>query len=754
MPERPSHARPATADHPATSWLGGLLVFASALLVRAFSFGRVFADGEVVFGASADELYHLRRIQYTVERFPEVLSFDRYLNHPHGAEVVWPPAFDWSVAALARLLVGPGDPLAVERVVAWAPPLLGALTAVAVFFIARRHAGPLAGWLAGGIFAVLPAAAHHGGLGVLDHHVAVALLTAGLLAAAMATFESTGRRGASALALGLSLGGVVAVWPGALLHAALVQAVVVVWTLAARDAPTAASRAGALAVAHAVAALVVAPFALGNEWQEFGTWSPFVLCNLQPVWFTAGALILGLLAAAIRHLPALAGRGARVGFAVTTGALGVLAALLSVPELRDSLATGAGWFGEEEDFQTHVTELRSLFVAPGGELSARVALRKLSWLLPVFPLAWGVVAHRAVRGGSGASAVLALWSAFFFAAAVAQTRFVHTFSASFALVFGFAAQEVVRIYPRTRNPGLAALGLLLLIPSAMGHRSSVLGTVASLRGETPRTTTLQLRRGPLREVGEFVARATPETRGWLDPEEEPEYAVLSAWGSGHALRYYGRRPMVQDNFGVYGGRENFERSWRYFESRDEAEAVALLDEMQVRYVVADRFGAGAGDSRKRYPPATMAYRLSRSFGSETEHSPGLDQHRMVFHAKRPARRGSLWVPPPGYSISVFERVEGAQVEGRAEPNQPIEIRLPLRVGADRIFYLRRTRADSKGHYAIRLPYPTEAAPSSEVSAIGPYQFRAGDLEGELRLGDSTIRRGERIEGPCLESACG
>jgi hypothetical protein len=195
--------------------------------------------------------------------------------------------------------------------------------------------------------------------------------------------------------------------------------------------------------------------------------------------------------------------------------------------------------------------------------------------------------------------------------------------------------------------------------------------------------------------------------------------------------------MVQDNFGVYGGRENFERSWRYFESRDEAEAVALLDEMQVRYVVADRFGAGAGDSRKRYPPATMAYRLSRSFGSETEHSPGLDQHRMVFHAKRPARRGSLWVPPPGYSISVFERVEGAQVEGRAEPNQPIEI-----------------RADSTGHYAIRLPYPTEAAPSSEVSAIGPYQFRAGDLEGELRLGDSTIRRGERIEGPCLESACG
>ena len=60
----------------------------------------------------------------------------------------------------------------------------------------------------------------------------------------------------------------------------------------------------------------------------------------------------------------------------------------------------------------------------------------------------------------------------------------------------------------------------------------------------------------------WLGQATPETAGWLDPEAAPEYAVLCSWDAGHMVRYRARRPLVQDNFGVYGGRENYEAAWR------------------------------------------------------------------------------------------------------------------------------------------------------------------------------------------------
>jgi asparagine N-glycosylation enzyme membrane subunit Stt3 len=54
-------------------------------------------------------LYHLRRIWFSVVNFPASLAFDSYMNHPLGAPAVWPPLFDWSIAAVARALVGPAE---------------------------------------------------------------------------------------------------------------------------------------------------------------------------------------------------------------------------------------------------------------------------------------------------------------------------------------------------------------------------------------------------------------------------------------------------------------------------------------------------------------------------------------------------------------------------------------------------------------------------------------------------------------------
>ncbi len=54
-----------------------------------------------------DSYYHLRRITYTIENFPKILSFDPYLSYPHGEFSPWPPMFDFLCATISLLFPDP-----------------------------------------------------------------------------------------------------------------------------------------------------------------------------------------------------------------------------------------------------------------------------------------------------------------------------------------------------------------------------------------------------------------------------------------------------------------------------------------------------------------------------------------------------------------------------------------------------------------------------------------------------------------------
>jgi dolichyl-diphosphooligosaccharide--protein glycosyltransferase len=147
----------------------GLLALAFAL--RILNVGYVLGGAGVRFPSGRDELYHVRRIVYQVLRFPEPLDFDPYVSFPFGAKPVWPPFLDWAMAAGVRALGVAGDALAVERVIIWLPPLLGALSVALLADFGRRRFSLLAGAVAGLLLAVLPAHHVHSQLGQVDHQV-------------------------------------------------------------------------------------------------------------------------------------------------------------------------------------------------------------------------------------------------------------------------------------------------------------------------------------------------------------------------------------------------------------------------------------------------------------------------------------------------------------------------------------------------------------------------------------------------------
>ncbi|MCX7770985.1 MAG: hypothetical protein N2202_07890 [Proteobacteria bacterium] len=50
-----------------------------------------------------DSYYHLRRIQFTINNFPDLLIFDPFLSFPYGEFVPWPPLFDFISAFIGKI---------------------------------------------------------------------------------------------------------------------------------------------------------------------------------------------------------------------------------------------------------------------------------------------------------------------------------------------------------------------------------------------------------------------------------------------------------------------------------------------------------------------------------------------------------------------------------------------------------------------------------------------------------------------------
>ncbi|HKJ23671.1 MAG TPA: STT3 domain-containing protein [Myxococcota bacterium] len=726
--------------------LGLLALVALAGWIRAGTDVLVVTDAGVHLTVPGDPYYHLRRIAWSVDHFPRVLEFDTYLNFPDGGRVVWPPAFDWTIAGVARAWVGGHDSAGAARIAARAPAVFGVLAVLAVFALARRRFSPGAGWLAGGLLAVLPNHVLHSQVGQLDHHVAVSLVAVGLLAAAMALVSSPRTRAWRGAAVGLAFGASLWLWPGMLIHVALLEAMLVVWVAAAAARDEACARARALAALNLGAFAMVARSALAAPWPEFGAWSPWVLSRFQPAFFLAAAATLAATAFVWRRLGAT--RPRRWALAAGLGAVGLAAAFAVIPGLADSLAVAAGWFSKAESFQENVSELRPFDVA--------LAVSRYTWLVLAFPLAWAGLAVASLRGGAPRLAERALllgMAAAFLALAALQRRFGNTFSVLYVLVWaGFAAEAAafVRARPAWRWPAVAGAALLAL---------ATLASVAGFLG--PRRATLArahadpaiARRGPLAvehrlfdAAGRWLRDASPPTRGWDDPSLVPEYGVLTRWDAGHLVRWRARRPLVQDNFGVYGGRKNFERAERYYAAEDEGEALALLSAMEVRYVMADLHGSGRSGA---YGPRTMTARLARDFGSATGGVPALEHHRLLWHQRSGAGL-ELAVEPPGSALGVWEIVAGARVEGRAAPGADVEATLALRTASGRPHRQRTTTtADADGAWTLVLPYPTDEAWSSAVRAEGEWQLRSGGRSATLAVPEAAVRSGATLAGPDL-----
>lgn len=739
--------------------LAPLALFATALAVRAASWREVFV-GSLVLPVEHDAWYHLRRIAYGIARFPRVLDFDPYLNFPTGAKPIWTPVFDGLAAALLRPFADPLEPGGLERLerlAMWLPPLLGAATVVAVYAVARRHFGAGAGWVAGLTLCFLSGHFWYTQLGFLDHHAALGLVATALLGSLLGwiEFEQVQRRGAAwALAglYGASIAATLALWPGGLLHVALVELAAIAFVLSRDAADVARALAARQAAAHALAALAIAPLSLGNVWPQWGRLSPVVLSDFQPWLLGSACSVWTLCAVGWRGRPGTL-RGRNLGFALAVLAV-ALASLALLPPLREAGDDAWRWLGRREAFQAQVAESQPLLLED-GHFSVSIAATRLSLLGVVFPLAAGAIAWSA-RGRRERARVFSVlgFATGLYAATLLQRRFFDTASIGIALTLGLGARELrdrlaLRLgSPRRAGLAVAVLLALVMLPSLRSYLRPLANEWNARRQDRLWVTgSFGLARAGL-ELALQLRSGTPPTRGWLDPSQPPGYGVLAPWHLGHIIEYVGRRPTVVSNFGDDLGEESFAFMERYYLAR-EAEIDFELERRHIRYVVAQRFPTFLTNEPTR---ASLFRALFVRDGSQAQDprsgaliAPALARHRLVYETLGRDFRDDA--APAVYKL--FEVVQGAQVSGRAAPGSVIEVSLPLRTNRGRPFdYRTRVGADADGRYRVRLPHATRGGPGT-LTAAPAYRFACGRDVGELVVDEQAVQQGVSLDGPDL-----
>jgi asparagine N-glycosylation enzyme membrane subunit Stt3 len=734
-----------------------LAVMALAVGVRSLGLEYVFVGDEIVF-PPADPQYHLRRALYTWARFPDVLLFDRYINHPGGAPVPWPPLFDWTLGALGRLAGGELRDL--ERVAVWSGPFCAAVAIVPLYLAGARLGSRRVGVIAGLVFALVPISVVYTRVGNADHHAAVGMIGAWLLCVllAMCDPEATPRRMVGlAVALFVVRVAMLLTWHGSLLYLAPAEGLLLLVAVASgRAAVLAAQALGAGATALVVMIVLSAsPTPLGGPYSSIALSRLHVLAMLW-VAFTAGGLLGAMRPGGEGGRQRAGSPGARALWAAGA-ALAFAMLVLAFPATREGLVPGIRFITMGDEVGAITGEQTPLF-AFGDRLRGPPATHSwgwLAWALPLAPLAGWLPGRSRASRSRAAGLVLGGWGLVFCGLAVLQRRYGNDAAPAASLLFALAlVAGADRLLGGVRpGPGrrivaagiaVAAVGLLFLPAATAVYGPRARGSIAAWRApDAARRATSRSVAHTLHHFTRLVRAVTPETDGYLTPSGVPAYGVIAHANLGHALQYGARRATATDPFWWFIGRENWDLSLAFLAARDEGKALELARALDGRYVVTMP-GLGAG---------TLVSRLhARDGTAEAPGRPGLGHFRLVTEAPRGGQSiGALFARPVPNTIpyKLFEIVAGAELVVAAQPGETVTALVALRAPTGRaIRWSTSARARADGVARLRVPYPTRIAASPGegpvVRALGPYRVTVGATERRVEVDAGAVREGRAV----------
>ena len=507
---------------------------AGAILLRILpQLDKVFVDGQVWF-REVDTWYHMRLADVAVRNFPHILQYDWFNLYPMGMAVGYRPLLTYMFALPGAM------GLDYEVFAAFLPPILGGLTIIPTFFLARElfpksrfipiFTAFLVGFMPGEFL-------HRSLLGFTDHHVLEVLFTASSI---MFLVIAIRRNWKWAIGGGVSLGFLALSWYGT----ALVVFAIGIWFLIdffikTKRGEDTLKLAKITSIAGAIGFAVSAPIYL----IKIDGWQVSAVSLLA---IAASPWLLTLLRKHITDFKVLLG----VVITIIVGASLTLAPQMlgyTIPRLFKSVFWG--W---------------SMIVSEGMPATPQIFLS--SFGVAFFLAMFGLFFYIKERG----NLLFAVWSIVMLAATIAQQRWGYYLTVSVAVLASFAVYFTSHwVAPRARAFAIVIVCLFTILPSARAIQGvsnlpnnitpDWYDTLVWMRDNTPEPFESQCNEYEVtwdkgeNMATEIVRSGTPqpyEAYYMINPPTRPTYTVMAWWDYGNGVVRIGHRvvtanPMMQ-----------------------------------------------------------------------------------------------------------------------------------------------------------------------------------------------------------------
>ncbi|HEY6003168.1 MAG TPA: STT3 domain-containing protein [Anaeromyxobacter sp.] len=741
---------------PSASAIAGLAIVAAvAVAIRFTHVGLVYDGGTVNLVADTDPHYHVLQAERILHRAPGAPWFDPNLDWPNGAPVPWPPLFDAVLAGAAAAVHGAGAGRdEISAVAAAVPPVMGAISAIAVGALAAALLGARRRVLASLLLALLPAHGELTPVGRPDQHAMELVVAPALWLAFVVAWNDPRLRARRAATAALAVLVAVAFWTwmGSAFMLAFPALAVALLHLTGADASERARRALFLGAGGGAMLLAASLLVLGPPGALFRT-AAIGLTGLHLAICAGCASFAGLLAASARWRRGPVGPTRRALEVLVALALPLAVLLGGSAQLREGalgglvpLRAAGGWYADIAEFQP--------LVGSGHQPLAAELFRVLHLfgLVPLLALGAALASLRPRREETrpGPATVVGLaWMGALVLFAAARYRFTPYAT---LLLAPFAADAMTRLAdaiarrtgrPWTRPPSIAALLVLALLPTFPQW--------------------LQ----PL----DRLDRGVVETLDWLGhqpPRPDGREGVAAMWDYGHAVQYYARRPALGTPFGTEAGASSLTYlAWFAFATDDDV-AEQILRRRRVGYVLLDDPLRLALDVRNFAPagsPEVARIMMDWSRGSSIEPLAGLlplviSRLAVLDGGGTPSGQAPL----AGFRLlyetkerrrplKLFGSVEGARlaVEG-AVPRGKVSARVEVTTNAGRTFTFQVTSpTDATGRAILRMPYATGA---NGASSAGSVVVTDGRGLAEVPVPEAAVLRGLEARVPLRSGRSG
>lgn len=569
----------------------------------------VFTDWPGVYGkfvnfAADDAVYHMRLVHNTIHHFPWRVFFDPFTHFPFGNQIHFGPLFSLIIVATS-LIAGLGHPTPelINIVGAYIPPVMGVISLVPAYFIARELCGKTAAIITAFILTFLPGEfLQRSTLGYVDHHVAEVLfstLTCVFLIYALNATKNRKNFLIYSLLAGIAFGLFVLTWPAALMFGVIFLTFFITQLVIDHCNNNNTEYLLLLAVTiYSISALMVLPYALVNPHLELTYYSltqPLILIGMAAVfticyavhllfkrnyfkdWYSLGLLALCALTVFILHRYA--------------------------PNLYLVIQDGCKLLFEPNPGMRTISEVRSSLLNPAdNKFTIMVFWYAYYWTMPLALIGLGYLYYRSYKNPKPAEVLLLIWTLAMILAACAQCRFNYYLAINVAIIAGcYGFYPFMNLLTKLKQKTAPHLFfclfaffitepiLLLLLNNNITSGPHVprerYNTFMWLKNHTPDPQ------------GEIINKDFDYTAGYYPISKNPHspypyptsaYGIMAWWDIGHQLTYIAERIPNSNPFqlGIIESDKTIGAAL-FFTSTDEKNSIKNLDAMGSRYILID-----------------------------------------------------------------------------------------------------------------------------------------------------------------------